>query len=137
VKRLHIPYTIIDVGRWYQFSLPELPSGKINYAVAVATQTIPGNGNVLSALTDLRDVGKYVARVIKDERTPNSMVFVYNELWTSNQVYDLIEIMSGERVVRKYTSAEKYEQRIMEADIKLNHTPEEFCGKGSEGTRSV
>jgi hypothetical protein len=70
---------------------------------------------VLSALTDLRDVGKYVARVIKDERTLNSIVFVYNELWTSNQVYDLVEIMSGERwfeniLVLRNTSNELWRQ---------------------------
>jgi hypothetical protein len=132
VKRLHIPYTIIDVGWWYQFSLPELPSGKINYAVAIATQSIPGNGNVLSALTDLRDVGKYVARVIKDERTLNAMVFVYNELWTSNRVYDVVERLSGEKVVRKYTSAEEYEQRIVEADAKLNENPEDFVARAQK-----
>lgn len=38
VKRLHLPYTIIDVGWWYQFSFPELPSGKIDYAVGFPGQ---------------------------------------------------------------------------------------------------
>jgi hypothetical protein len=130
VKRLHIPYTIIDVGWWYQFSLPELPSGKIDYAIGIVTQSIPGDDNVPSALTDLRDIGKYVARVIKDERTLNAMVFVYNELWTSNQIYDLLEKQSGERVPRKYTSAEEYEQQIVKADARLKDKPEDFVARG-------
>ena len=132
VKRLHIPYTIIDVGWWYQFSLPRLSSGRIDYAISPATQSIPGDGNVPSALTDLRDVGKYVTRVIKDERTLNAMVFVYNELWTSNEIYDLLEKLSGEKVPRKYTSAEKYEQQILEADSTLKDKPEDFVARAQK-----
>lgn len=130
MKRLYIPYTIIDVGWWYQFSVPALPSGKIDYAVGPATQSIPGDGNVPSALTDLRDVGKYVARIIKDERTLNAMVFVYNELWTWNQIYDLLERLSGEKVPRRYTSPEEYEQQIAEADAKLQENPGDAVARG-------
>ena len=132
VKRLHIPYTIIDVGWWYQFSLPELSSGKIDYAISVAAQSIPGSGTTPSALTDLRDVGKYDAQIIKDKRTLNAMVFVYNEMWTSNQVYDLLERLSGENIPRKYTSAEEYDQQIIEADAQLMHKPEDFAARGQK-----
>lgn len=132
VKRLHLPYTIIDVGWWYQFSLPELPSGKIDYAIGVAPQGIPGDGNALSALTDLRDVGKYVVRAIKDERTLNAMVFVYNELWTWNQIYDLLEKLSGEKIPRTYVSAGEYEQQIIEADAKLKDSPEDFMARAQK-----
>jgi hypothetical protein len=132
VKRLHLPYTIIDVGWWYQFSLPELPSGKIDYAIAVPVQSIPGDGDVPSALTDLRDVGKYVVRAIKDERTLNAMVFVHNELWTWNQIYDLLEKLSGEKIPRTYVSAEEYEQQITEADSKLKDKPEDFMARAQK-----
>ena len=127
VKRLHLPYTIIDVGWWYQFSFPALPSGKIDYAVSIMGQRIPGDGIMPSARTDLRDVGKYVARVVKDERTLNAMVFVYNELWTANQVYDLLEKLSGEKIPREYVSAEEYEQQLVEADAKLQDNPENIA----------
>lgn len=132
VKRLHIPYTIIDVGWWYQFSLPELPSGRIDYAVGVANQGTPGDGNVRSALTDLRDVGKYVARVIKDDRTLNAMVFVYNELWSANQIHDVLEKLSGETIPRKYTSAEEYEHRVAEADAKLEGNPQDVVARAQK-----
>lgn len=59
---------------------------------------IPGDGNVPTALTDLADVGRYVARIIADDRTLNKYVFVYNELWTSNQVYSHVEQVSGEKI---------------------------------------
>ncbi|KAJ9617103.1 hypothetical protein H2200_000824 [Cladophialophora chaetospira] len=132
VKRLHIPYTIIDIGWWYQFSLPKLPSCRIDYAVGPASQSIAGDGNAPSAMTDLRDVGKYVTRVIKDERTLNAMVFVYNELWTSNQVYDLLEKLSGEKIPRKYTSAKDYERQIAEADVTLKVKPEDFVARAQK-----
>lgn len=132
VKRLHLPYTIIDVGWWYQFSIPQLPSGKIDYAISVPIQSIPGDGNMESARTDLRDVGKYVVRAIKDERTLNKMVFVFNELWTSNHIYDLLEKLSGEKVLRKYTSAEEYERLIMEANAKLDENPKDFRARGQK-----
>ena len=129
VKRLHIPYTIIDIGWWYQFTLPKLPSGKIDYALAMPMQTIPGDGHVLSALTDVRDVGRYVAQVIKDERTLNAMVFVFNELWSMNRVYDLLEKLSGESVRRKYTTAQEFEQQIADADVRLNQDPEDLAAR--------
>ncbi|KAK5049547.1 hypothetical protein LTR84_004476 [Exophiala bonariae] len=132
VKRLHIPYTIIDVGWWYQFSLPRLPSGRIDYAIGVPIKTIPGDGDMPSARTDLRDVGKYVVRAIKDDRTLNATVFVYNELWTSNKIYDLLEEFAGEGIPRKYARAEEYEQQIAEADVKLKDSPEDFKARAQK-----
>lgn len=122
-KRLHLPYTIIDVGWWYQFSFPRLPSGKIDYVVGFPNEAIPGDGNIPTALTDLRDVGKYVARVIKDGRTINKTVFVYNELWTQNRIHDLLEKIAGEKIPRKHTSTEEYEQKVGSVIKELETNP--------------
>jgi hypothetical protein len=123
IKRLHLPYVIIDCGWWYQISFPELPSGKIDYAVGIPGQAIAGDGNVPSALTDLRDIGPYVARVIKDERAVNKYVLIYNEMWTPHQVYDLLEKLSGEKLPRKYNSLETIEKRIEEGMDKFKADP--------------
>ena len=112
IKRLHLPYVIIDCGWWYQISFPALPSGKIDYAVGIPGQAIAGDGNVPSALTDLRDIGPYVARLIKDERAVNKYVLIYNEMWTPNQVYDLLEKLSEEKLPRKYDTLDMIEKRI-------------------------
>ncbi|KAH6869175.1 hypothetical protein B0T10DRAFT_533951 [Thelonectria olida] len=58
ITKVHLPYTIIDIGFWYQLMLPRLPSGRIDYA--------------------LPDIGRWVARIIADPRTLNKMVFAYN-----------------------------------------------------------
>lgn len=125
VKRLHLPYTIIDVGWWCQISFPALPSGKIDYAVSFPNQYIPGDGNTPSALTDLRDVGKYVARIIKDERTLNKMVFAYYELRSQNKICDALEQLSGEKIPRRYTSAETFEERLAEIEAKTQAVPKD------------
>lgn len=66
------------------------------------TPFLVGDGSVPSALTYLQDVGRYVAKIIADPRTLNRMVFVYNELWTQQQIVDKVEELSGEKVERKY-----------------------------------
>lgn len=124
IKRLGLSYTIIDVGWWYQISFPPLPSGKIDYAVGIPNATIPGDGEVPSALTDLRDIGRYVARIVKDERTVDKYVLIYNEMWTPNQIYSAFEKMSGEKIERKYESREVFEGRIKEAQDILAAHPE-------------
>ncbi|KAH7000339.1 hypothetical protein EDB80DRAFT_109974 [Ilyonectria destructans] len=116
IKKIYLPYTVIDVGWWYQGSLPRLPSGKIDYAVTFPMPNMYGDGNLPSALTDLRDVGKYVARIIADPRTLNKSVFVYNEIWTQEQIFTLLEKGSGEKIPREYLSKEEVEATIEAAN---------------------
>lgn len=66
---------------------------------------IPGDGNIPNALTDVDDVGRYVALVIADSRTLNKMVFAHNEEMTANKAYDVMEEISGEKIQRNYVSA--------------------------------
>lgn len=66
------------------------------------SNAIIGDGNTPSGLTDLRDIGRYVARIIMDPRTLNKMVFTYNELLTQNQRYKLMKHLSGEKIERTY-----------------------------------
>ena len=105
-QKLYLPYTVIDVGWWYQLSLVPLPSGRTDYAVVFADQSasIPGDGTVPNARTDLRDIGRYVARIITDPRTLNKKVLAYNEVSTPNETIDIQEKLSGEKIERKYVS---------------------------------
>ncbi|KAH7136334.1 hypothetical protein EDB81DRAFT_902161 [Dactylonectria macrodidyma] len=106
IKKVFLPYTVIDVGWWYQVNLPRLPSGRIDYAAFQTTDGIAGKGDVPFALTDVKDVGRYVSRIIADPRTLNRMVFAYNEVVTHSQLYDLLEEMSGEKLDRQYVRPE-------------------------------
>lgn len=76
---------------------------------------IAGSGNVPSALTDVRDIGRYFAKLIRDWRTENKYVLVYNELWTQNQIWDALSRISGEDIPKNYTSAAELESTIASA----------------------
>lgn len=102
LQRLHLPYTVIDVGWWYQISLPRLPSGRIDRNLFPYNTAVGGNGDVPCTRTDSRDVGVYVSRIIADPRTLNQKVFAYTDLRPQHQLYDTVEKLSGENFERKY-----------------------------------
>ncbi|CAI0655028.1 unnamed protein product [Colletotrichum noveboracense] len=118
IKKIKLPYTVIDVGWWYQVNLPRLPSGRIDYAAMETADGIAGDGNVPFALTDSRDIGVYVGRIISDPRTLNRMVFAYTEVVTHNQIYDLLEGLSNEKLERRYVSAEAIKASVAKAEAK-------------------
>ncbi|CAH0024800.1 unnamed protein product, partial [Clonostachys rhizophaga] len=128
IKSLYLPYTVIDVGWWYQLSLPPLPSGRLADALTMPVQTISGDGNTGTALIDKRDIGKYVARIIVDPRTLNKSVFVFNEIWTQNRIFDLMEKLSSEEIPRNHLSISldrndvliisKVDEHILQSKIK-------------------
>ncbi|PCG90888.1 Hypothetical protein PENO1_096830 [Penicillium occitanis (nom. inval.)] len=115
VKQLKLPYTIIDIGWWYQIATPRLPSGKIDYAMTTSNDELIGDGRTPSAFTDLRDIGKYVARIIVDPRTENKMVFAYNTVMTPAGIFDMVEKLSGEKLERRYITEEEVHARVAEA----------------------
>ncbi|KAH7180108.1 hypothetical protein BKA60DRAFT_649065, partial [Fusarium oxysporum] len=61
IQRIYLPYTVIDVGWWYQLTLPRVPSGKLDHGLAFPNNNIIAGGNTPSALVNVLDVGKYVA----------------------------------------------------------------------------
>ncbi|KAF5965987.1 hypothetical protein FBULB1_11914 [Fusarium bulbicola] len=117
VKKVKLPYTIVDVGYWYQLMLPRLPSGRVDYALPITLGCIPGDGNTPSAFTDLPDVGRWVARSIADPRTLNKMVFAYNTVLTMNQAYDMLEKASGEKTERNYISEAAVMEGVARAEV--------------------
>ncbi|KAB2109987.1 hypothetical protein AG0111_0g2202 [Alternaria gaisen] len=129
VKRLHLPYTIIDVGWWFQFSLPKLPSGLIDHAHSGLDIRIPGDGNVPSAFTDNRDIGKFVARIIADPRTLNQQVFMYSEMTTLTEIYDLLEKISSEKIPRRYISRDELLESINKFGDSRDLSDDEFLQK--------
>ncbi|KAK1458205.1 isoflavone reductase family protein [Colletotrichum melonis] len=107
---LHLPYTIIDVGWWYQLTLPALPSGRFRPMIEeYCTTRVIGDGNTPWALTNNRDIGNFVSRIIADPRTLNKMVFAYGEVKTQNEAFDISEKVSGETVTREFMTKEELE----------------------------
>ncbi|KAL4949899.1 NAD(P)-binding protein [Aspergillus filifer] len=145
IQRLKLPYTAIDVGWWYQISLPSIPSGKFDYALMAPQSgySIFGNGDTPSAMTDLRDIGMYVGKVICDERTLNKRVFAATETWTQNEIVGIVERVTGEEVdVTKVAaadiSAKVDELRASNTGLNQEHaTYEYFNSWGVRGDNTV
>ena len=53
-------------------------------------------GNQKFALTDMEDIGKYVAQIVSDPRTLNKHVFAYTDVLTMNEIWDAMMRVSGE-----------------------------------------
>ncbi|KAL2823435.1 hypothetical protein BDW59DRAFT_148615 [Aspergillus cavernicola] len=123
IKLLSLPYTIIDVGFWYQFSFPPVPSGRVDYALSFSDTTIHAGGNAPNLLTDLRDIGRFVARIISDDRTLNRYVYTYGDVLSENEVFGIVEEVSREEVQRVYESASEIENKVHDAVSYLAENP--------------
>ncbi|KAK7031597.1 glycoside hydrolase [Favolaschia claudopus] len=126
IFKAHLPYTIIDVGFWHQLSFPRVPSGRVDYACFVSP-SLHGNGGTSTMMTDLRDIGPWVALILKDERTLNRYVCTYSDVLTENEIFALTEEMSGEKVERTYISAEENaaSRAALEAALKADPNNEQ------------
>ena len=60
-----------------------------------------GDGNVKTAITDLRDVGTFMERIITDSRTLNRYIFCWAEEWTQKELFALGQELSRDEFVKK------------------------------------
>ncbi|KAF9776802.1 hypothetical protein IL306_004967 [Fusarium sp. DS 682] len=116
IQRIYLSYTVIDVGWWYQITPPRVPSGKLDASLTFPNNNIIDGGNKPSALTDLRDIGKYVATIISDPRTINKRVFAFTESRTQNEVHELVEKVTGEKPERTELSKEHIKAQLSQLD---------------------
>ncbi|KAF2843254.1 NAD(P)-binding protein [Patellaria atrata CBS 101060] len=128
IKKIGLPYTKIDVGWWQQLTIPKLLSGRTDYMLLAfaPSNTLLGDGNVPSALTNKEDIGHYVARIIGDPRTLNQQVLAYTEVLTPNEQMKISERISGEKIEPKYTSAESIAETIESAEKDVAENPHDI-----------
>lgn len=104
MRKLYVPYTVVDCGFWHNISVPSLPSGKIDYVVPRGQDTIWGDGEKKTIVTDGGDVGKLVAKIIVDERTLNKYVVCCGDVLSQHEILDIMEKASGEKIEKRYVS---------------------------------
>ena len=91
------------MGYWYQFSVPRIPSGRIdNFTFPGLNTVLHVDGESPNLLTDVRDIGAFVARIVDDERTLNQYVYTWGDVLTEKEIYTIMEEVSGEKLERKY-----------------------------------
>lgn len=99
-----LPYTIIDVGWWYNGFIPKVPSGKTDHAVALPEfiqNLIPGDGEMKTFVVDNEVIGRFVARIVADPRTVNERVMAAGASLSFNEMFDIAEELTGEKADRK------------------------------------
>lgn len=110
VRSLGVGYTFIDVGWWMQLSLPS--SSMQAGIVAEFSREVYAGGKKKNALTNLKDIGAYVSRIIADPRTLNQYVFVWQDAKTQVEAMEIGEQVSGEGQklidLRKYVHTSLY-----------------------------
>lgn len=103
IQRAGLPYTIIDVGCWHQVFVPKVPSGRTDHQHSIyIDHRIVGDVDQRFALTDMADIGTYVAQIVSDPRTLNQHVFAYTEVLSMNQIWDIMASASGETPIKDY-----------------------------------
>ncbi|TEY35469.1 hypothetical protein BOTCAL_0590g00010 [Botryotinia calthae] len=97
IKRAHPPYTVINLGCWYQVFVPKVPSGRSDHAHSkFLDHRIVDDENQSLALTDMAYIGIYVANIIADPRTLTRHVFAYTEVLSMNEIWDAMATTSEE-----------------------------------------
>lgn len=76
---------------------------------------IPGDGNMKTCWVDNLDIGRFITKVIVDDRTLNKKVMAHGEALSMNEVYDIVEEMTGEKPERKYVSHSRPYARTLES----------------------
>jgi hypothetical protein len=94
IKEKQVPYTIIDVGFWFHFSLPHKPGSTAG--IAPRLHTFYGEGENRSALINKEHIGDFVARIIADPRTLNQYVFAYEDEVNQKEIYEVCSHAAGE-----------------------------------------
>ncbi|KAL2111863.1 hypothetical protein VUR80DRAFT_9156 [Thermomyces stellatus] len=125
IQRARLPYTIVDVGCWFQVFVPKIPSGRSDHAHSIyIDHRIVGDGDQKFALTDMADIGTYVAQIIADPRTLNRHVFVYTEVRSMNEMWDIMATVSGETPQKDYVSEADLHEIIETSRKKLQESSE-------------
>jgi len=89
----------------------------MDYAAASLDRNIIyAGGTAENILTDKRDIGRFVARIIKDERTLNQKVVAVGDLLTQNQICDIVERVSDEKIPKTHVSAEELVSQLEAAN---------------------
>jgi len=94
IKSLGLNFTFIDIGWWMQITVPFSIHSKS--PIAHMSYEIHGDGKKKNLVTNLENVGKWVARIVADERTLNRSVIIWDDEITWQEAKEIGVKASGE-----------------------------------------
>ncbi|EMD32157.1 hypothetical protein CERSUDRAFT_109048 [Gelatoporia subvermispora B] len=125
VKQLGIGYTFVDVGWWMQLLLP---SSTASQAQSTArNREIYAKGDKKLLVTNLDHIGDYLVRILKDERTLDQYVIIWEDEVTQKEAWEIAERISGDAALDSLkinVPAEEIRRRAREgkAEFLRNHS---------------
>ncbi|KAJ4862519.1 nmrA-like family domain-containing protein [Trichoderma breve] len=114
VKKSGLEYTRFINGLWMNVWAPGAPRdeevARAGYKgpaflldINSGSITIPGDGNGIISVTDMRDVGKYAAAALDFEKWDEDSVIVGDKV-TINELVEKIEKITGKKLDKSYVS---------------------------------
>lgn len=119
LKKIYLPYTVIDIGFWHEVMIPRIGSEKLNHVALYSTSFFVDQGLAPCATTHIDDVGRFVARIIGYSRTINSLVFAYGEITNQRDVVQLVERLSGEKADIMAVTSEQVQKAVESHELEL------------------
>jgi hypothetical protein len=89
-----VPHTYIDVGFWYQITVPY--RGAVKGPIPELVREFYGDGEKKTSMVNRERIGLFVAQIIADPRTLNQYVFIYDDVRTMNEIYEVASRIAGE-----------------------------------------
>lgn len=99
-----------------QFIAPLVNLTKAYPQLTQYSSTVWGTGDVRTAVSDLRDIGPIVARILSDKRTLNQYVFFGGEEVSQNDAVALAEKVLGKKLELEHVSGEELERSLQSAE---------------------
>ncbi|KAL0957151.1 hypothetical protein HGRIS_003243 [Hohenbuehelia grisea] len=96
--KISLPYTIIQVGGWYEFGFPPLSEQASNNG---KLYTVYGGGETKTASCDRKSMGRFGARIIDDPTTVGKRVLAHEDEVTQNQLWALADKYAPNRLEGK------------------------------------
>jgi hypothetical protein len=94
IEESSVPHTYIDIGLWYQLTVPY--RGAVKGPIPELVREFCGDGEKKTAMVNKDGMGLYVAQIIADPRTLNQYVFIYDDVRTMNEIYEVAGCIAGE-----------------------------------------
>ncbi|KAL5393657.1 hypothetical protein PMIN06_001352 [Paraphaeosphaeria minitans] len=98
--------------------------GKMHRLIESHLLHLRASGNTKTLLSDKRDIGRFVARIIRDPRTLNRSVIAWSDEISQNEILSLIEAKTGETPSVSTVSASRLEAAVSTAERTIKEDPE-------------
>jgi hypothetical protein len=69
----------------------------VDYAL-IGGYKVVAEGKAKNICIDKRDVGKYLAKIVSDDRTLNKKVYIWGDVLSQNEILEITEKVGGEKI---------------------------------------